>query len=168
MNNMGETVSYFEAVFRTRIRFIWIRIQVNFPIRIRIRFQVKIRPCFKVLKKFCGKNNFLTKIVPGRCFIKQIIFYGIIYFKKVKIIKNEHKQWIFIVKVDILDPDPYIEYGSRSETLPYRNAKVPIMERLKMIFKVFILARQGTSILHDVFVPVALLQIAMWKFAKKN
>ena len=46
--------------------------------------------------------------------MKKLIFYGIIYFKKVKIMKNLHKQFIFIAKFDLLDPTPYIEYGSGS------------------------------------------------------
>ena len=42
---------------------------------------------------------------------------GIIYFKKVKIMKimkNVHQQHIVITKFDLLDPDPYIEYESGS------------------------------------------------------
>ena len=31
-----------------------------------------------------------------------------------KIIKNLHKQWIFLAQYPLLDPDPYIEYGSGS------------------------------------------------------
>jgi len=36
----------------------------------------------------------------------------IIYFIKVKIIKNLLNLWIFMAKFDLLDLDPCIEYGS--------------------------------------------------------